>query len=322
MFLLPLAAGATTYAVLHWLLRRPHAALPLDHPNERSLHTQPTPRVGGVAICIAALPMLAVAWSPFLAAIAAALAVVSYIDDRGELPIKARFIAHLFAGGLLMSVLADTLPWPLLAFGAVATAWMINLYNFMDGADGLAGGMALIGFGAHTVAAAMAGDTQLALAGATIASCAAAFLHFNLHPARTFLGDAGSIPLGFLAAAMGFVGCRDGIWPWWFTLVVFSPFIVDASLTLARRMFAGERFWAAHRSHYYQRLVQAGWGHRKTAYAEFALMLLCAAVALAALERSVTVQGAMLTVMAMVYAGLALAIGRMWKNHVSIREAA
>lgn len=321
MFLLPLASGVATYAVLHWLLRRPHAALPLDHPNERSLHTQPTPRVGGLAICIAALPVLALTWSPFVAAIAVVLAAVSYIDDKGGLPIQARFVAHIVAGALLMSLLADTLPWPLLAVGAVATAWMINLYNFMDGADGLAGGMALIGFSAHAIAAGLSGASQLAVAGATIAACAAAFLRFNLHPARTFLGDAGSIPLGFLAAAIGFIGWRDGAWPWWFTVVVFSPFIVDASLTLARRMLAGERFWAAHRSHYYQRLVQAGWGHRKTAYAEFILMLLCAAVALIGSTRPVATQGVMLIAMILFYGGLAMAIGRMWKNHVSIHEA-
>lgn len=321
MFWLPLAAGAATYAILHWLLRRPHAALPLDHPNERSLHTQPTPRVGGIAICIAALPMLAVTWSPFVAAIAAALAIVSYIDDKGGLPIRARFVAHIIAGALLMSALADTLPWAALLVGAIATAWMINLYNFMDGADGLAGSMALIGFGAHAIAAAMAGEQQLALAGATIAGCAAAFLRFNLHPARTFLGDAGSVPLGFLAAAMGFLGWRDGMWPWWFTLVVFSPFIVDASLTLLRRILAGERFWSAHRSHYYQRLVQAGWGHRKTAYAEFALMLLCAAVALIALKQPATTRSAMLIAMILFYTGLAVTVGRLWKKHVSIHEA-
>ena len=209
----------------------------------------------------------------------------------------------------------------MLVIGAIATAWMINLYNFMDGSDGLAGGMAVIGFGAYAVASYQADFLPLALGSVTIAACAAAFLCFNLHPARTFLGDAGSIPLGFLAAAIGFIGWRDGVWPWWFPLLVFSPFIVDATVTLLRRMLTGERFWAAHRSHYYQRLVQSGWGHRKTANAEFALMLACAAIGLATLEQPVQTQMIMLAAIAFLYSLLALAIGRIWKNHVSITEA-
>ena len=317
----PLAAGAVTFLLLRWMLSRPHGAIPLDHPNERSLHTQPVPRVGGMAICIGALPVLATVWSPLVAGIAAALALVSYMDDKRHLPIKARFVAHIVAAGLLMTTMESVTPWPMLAMGALATAWMINLYNFMDGSDGLAGGMTLIGFGAYAVASFLADSQPLALGSATIAVCSVAFLYFNLHPARTFLGDAGSVPLGFLAAAIGFIGWRDGAWPWWFPLVVFSPFIVDATATLVRRMLAGERFWAAHRSHYYQRLVQLGWGHRKTANAEFALMLACAAIGLVTVEQPVQTQVIVLAAVALSYIFLALAIGRLWKSHVSVTEA-
>ena len=104
------------------------------------------------------------------------------------------------------------------------------------------------------------------------------------------MGDAGSIPLGFLSAALGILGWRAGHWPLWFPLLVFSPFVVDASLTLARRVLRGERFWQAHRSHYYQRLVQLGWGHRNTALAEYALMAACGGLALWALGQTPAAQ--------------------------------
>src|SRR5690606_1371865 len=142
-------------------------------------------------------------WSPTIAAIAAALAILSYLDDRGAgLPVALRFAGHIAAAVLLVLVVDTEVHWVVLALIAFATAWMINLYNFMDGSDGLAGVMALVGFGAYSVAAARAGIEPIALASATVAACAAVFLYFNWHPARTVLGDAGSIPLGFLAAAI------------------------------------------------------------------------------------------------------------------------
>jgi UDP-N-acetylmuramyl pentapeptide phosphotransferase/UDP-N-acetylglucosamine-1-phosphate transferase len=93
---------------------------------------------------------------------------------------------------------------------------------------------------------------------------AAVFLKANFHPARIFLGDVGSVPLGFLAGALGALGVYRDLVPVWFPFVVFAPFFVDATVTLLRRMLRGERFWQAHREHYYQRLVQMGWGHRRT----------------------------------------------------------
>src|SRR5262249_53435950 len=155
--------------------------------------------------------------------------------------------------------------WAVLAAG-VATAWMINLYNFMDGSDGLAGGMAAIGFGCYGIAALAGGDYLCATINLVVAASALGFLCFNFSPARLFMGDVGSVSLGFLAAVLDVVGWLRGDWPVWFGIVVFSPFIVDATVTLFKRALRGARVWEAHREHYYQRLVQSGWGHRKTAY--------------------------------------------------------
>ena len=126
-------------------------------------------------------------------------------------------------------------------------------------------------------------EDQPAFVNLCIAASAAAFLIANFHPARIFLGDAGSVPLGFLAAALGILGWEGGDWAWWFPLLVFSPFIADASATLARRLYTRERVWRPHRDHYYQRLVRLGWGHRRTALAEYVLMLACGAAGIAAL---------------------------------------
>jgi UDP-N-acetylmuramyl pentapeptide phosphotransferase/UDP-N-acetylglucosamine-1-phosphate transferase len=311
---LPLAAAFATAALLAWLLRDGRA-LPLDHPNERSLHARPVPRVGGVAIFAAAVPALLLQWSPLATLLAAALAALSFLDDRSHLPIALRFGAHAAAAAAFVLVALDGLPLAAVPVLVLAVMWMTNLYNFMDGSDGLAGGMALFGFGTYAVGAWLGGDPTLAAACATLAACAAAFLAFNFPPARVFMGDAGSVPYGFLAGAIGLAGWHAGLWPLWFPVLAFSPFVVDASVTLARRMLRGEKFWRPHRTHYYQRLVQLGWGHRRTALAEYALMAACGAAALWASRAAPAVQAAVLAAAALLYLVLATAVDRAWKAH-------
>jgi UDP-GlcNAc:undecaprenyl-phosphate GlcNAc-1-phosphate transferase len=149
----------------------------------------------------------------------------------------------------------------------------------------------------------------------SVAATALAFLAFNFPPARIFLGDAGSIPLGFLAAAVGILGWRvHALWPWWFPAVVFSPFAVDATVTLARRAARREPVWRAHRDHYYQRLVRMGWSHRRTALAEYALMLACALIALALREAEPRVQRLALWGLAAAYVVIMALIDRAWRR--------
>src|SRR5262245_1457719 len=168
----------------------------------------------------------------------------------------------------------------------------------MDRSDGLAGGMAVFGFSFYAVAAWLAGSTEFALVNLSIAAAAGAFLVFNFHPARIFLGDAGSVPLGFLAAALGLIGWLQRDWTGWFPILVFSPFIMDASVTLARRLLRREKVWQAHRDHYYQRLVRLGWGHGRTALAEYAVMFASGVAALAALALPAGPQAALLAAVA------------------------
>lgn len=270
-----------------------------DHPNERSLHVQPTPRVGGLGVMLAALPFAAFHADRGVAivlACAAALCVLSARDDVRSLPVEVRLPAHLAAAAIAVLALEAPSSWswwqPLIA--VLAIGWMANLFNFMDGTDGLAAGMAIVGFGAFAVAAESAHSTPLAWASAALAAAACGFLAHNFPPARVFMGDAGSIPLGFLAGALGLLGVAAGAWEWWFPVLVFSPFIVDASVTLLRRMARREKFWRAHRDHYYQRAALAGVSRRNLAACGYALMIAVAASALVARGQDAPVRWAII----------------------------
>ena len=153
----------------------------------------------------------------------------------------------------------------------------------------------------------IAGATAAAIVGAT-----ASFLVVNFPPARVFLGDVGSIPLGFLAGALGVIGWRNDAWPLWFPLLVFAPFIGDATLTLLRRLLRRERVWQAHREHYYQRLVRMGLGHRRTAIVAYVLMLVCGAAALYGRTEAPAVQAAIFALTCAMLVAVAVWVDVKW----------
>lgn len=310
-------------AAILWMLLRTGLAwrLATDIPNERSLHERPTPRVGGWGVVpVAVAGMLVMAPNLRLVALCAALlAAMSQVDDRRGLPARVRFAAHTAAAAVVVAFM----PAPIAAWVRVAAAfgliWLTNLYNFMDGADGLAGGMALFGFGAYALAACLSPQPapQLALASAAVCGAAAGFLLFNFHPARIFLGDAGSIPLGFLSGAFGYWGWGAGVWPIWFPVMAFAPFIADASVTLAKRLARGEKFWQAHREHYYQRMVRSGIGHARTAMYWYVAMALGIMLALTAMSRSPVVQWIVVMAWAVVLAVMGMLIDARWRRSES-----
>ena len=129
-----------------------------------------------------------------------------------------------------------------------------------------------------------AGQLVFAILPIALVAGALAFLIFNFPPAKIFLGDSGSIPVGFLAGALGFMGWCNELWPAWLPVLVFSPFIVDATVTLLRRLLRRDRFWEPHREHAYQRLVRMGWSHGRLLRAETVLMASCAFAAVTLLE--------------------------------------
>ena len=329
----PLLAGLASAVLTLALSRNAIAFLRIvDHPNERSLHQTPVPRTGGVAVVIgiaiglgAAAAMLAAA-GPFgafgwIALAALLVGGISLLDDHRHVAQRYRLLAHasaallLYLGGLRWAQIGlpgldAALPaWLALGLTLLYIVWMINLYNFMDGMDGFAGGMAAFGFGTLAVLGLTGDALPFAVSSLVIAAAAAGFLTGNFPPARIFLGDVGSSVLGLLAAAMTLWGAGLGLFPLWVGWLVFSPFIVDATWTLLRRIVNGEPFWRAHRSHHYQRLVLAGWGHRRTLLRAYLLMLAAAASAVAAVGMPAGEQWMLLFGWAAVYALIHVRVG-------------
>ncbi len=266
------ASWLLTGRVLAYLRRR---AI-LDHPNDRSSHSIPTPRGGGWGVMLTLLP----AWAlvaltsdgglrvvPVLIG-AAALMAVSWMDDRRGLGPAPRFLAQIAAVAAGLTALpADGLVFqgllPLWAdrlVAAVGWLWFVNLFNFMDGIDGLAGSeAATIGAGLALVVAVGGLDPAYGLYGLAAAGAAMGFLMWNWHPAKLFMGDVGSVPLGFTLGWLLLAVAASGLWA--AALLVPAYFLADATFTLLRRLVEGKKVWQAHREHFYQKATQRGRSH-------------------------------------------------------------
>lgn len=309
-------AFVLAFVVIVLLLRNRVSRLVLDQPNHRSLHTQPIPRLGGLAVMAGSMVGWMVGHGSMemaLAVLTLLLGIVSFLDDVMGISVRWRFLAHfLVTSAFVWMFVPHAYGWWAMLVLMFLIVWMTNLFNFMDGSDGLAGGMSFFGFGSYCLVAWMQGDLSVAAMSGSIAAASLAFLRFNFHPARIFMGDAGSIPLGFLSAALGVIGWQSGLWPIWFPVAVFSPFIVDATVTLLKRLLRGEKVWEAHREHYYQRLVQLGWGHRRTAIAEYALMLVVCGTAILAIRLPLKVQAAFCLGSGLAYFLLIKQIDKQW----------
>ncbi len=284
--------GATWFR--GWAVRR---AL-LDVPNARSSHRVPTPRGGGVGI-VAGFAAGFALWMAMGGVIsprglgwlvgAFLVAAISFVDDLRSLSAPARLATHLLAALLLTVVGVQEQGLPLLLALVLAFLWVAlvtNIYNFMDGIDGLAAGQAVVAGLAYAAAGMLIRNPLVAASGALLAAASAGFLIFNLPPARLFMGDVSSTFLGFNFAALallGNLGVGGGKLPVEFGVVVLAPFLFDGVVTLGRRVARGERWYEAHRSHYYQRLVQAGLSHGQVSAAYAVLALIAAAVAVAGL---------------------------------------
>ena len=303
----------------------------LDVPNERSLHSTPTPRAGGLAILIG-IVVGVVIYHPVadnLGAVMIGLALgtlvaISVLDDIRGTPVFLRLAVHFLSAAIVLAVgfgsyalisagarFSDVVLWLGALFFLV---WMINLYNFMDGMDGFAGGMAVSGFATFGCLGWIVDSPSFMTLSFVIAAAAGGFLLFNFPPARIFMGDTGSSVLGFLAGILILWADRLRLFPFWIGVLVFSPFIVDATVTLLRRLIAGERVWEAHKTHYYQRLVQLGWGHRKTTLVEYTVMLLAALGAIVAVQSPSSIQWLLIFVFVVLYFIAAVIIAAMEKR--------
>ncbi len=336
MYFLFLGLGAFVLSYLgvalirQWALRRKL----LDVPNERSLHTQPTPRGGGLIIVGVTLigswllyPRIdtEVNVTLFLAFSAGAvlIAIISWLDDLYSLPNWVRLCVHVL--GALMAILAFGY-WQLVKaplWGSFSLGWLgapltflwvvglINAYNFMDGIDGIAGGQAVVaGVGWLTVGV-LIGHSLISVMGLLLAASSLGFLGHNWPPARIFMGDVGSAFLGYMFAVLPLMIHDEPYLPVIGFLLVW-PFVFDASFTFIRRLFKKENVFSAHRSHLYQRLVIAGISHKGVSliYVGMALVGLVCSVALVQGWRGANI----MTIMAITGSGFILWVGTYWRE--------
>ena len=270
------ASWAASGLMTGWLRRR----LILDHPVERSSHAQPVPKGCGVAVTA----VLLLAWLGLAVAglappetllaccLAFALAALSWLNDVTDLPPALRLVVHL----LIATVGLLTLPDRGQVFQGLLSrdldqaatvllwTWFLNLFNFMDGIDGItAVETGTIGMGLAVVAALTGIASGYALLAVALAAAGLGFLPWNWHPARVFLGDAGSVPLGFTAGWLLLLLASRGFWAPALLLPLY--YLADATLTLLRRLARGEAIWRAHKGHFYQRALAPDGNHAAVA---------------------------------------------------------
>ncbi len=298
--LLVVGCGALS-AALTWTVRE--VALRtglLDRPNDRSAHVRPTPRLGGIGIVVTWLGAAAYVVHAhgaqgrtlLVLGATAAIALLGLWDDLRPLRARTRLSVQLLAATAVVvsawqdvpsrwSLLGGGAPdWLLAALSVLWLTWLTNLYNFMDGIDGLAGGQAVLAAGSLAVAAAASGAQLSAWLLVALAASSAGFLRLNFPPATIFMGDVGSTAIGFFLGAVPFLP-GPGAVPVEAVAIALSLFILDATITLFRRLARGERVFQAHRTHFYQRPLAAGVPHRRITVVAYAGMAAvgCAAAA-------------------------------------------
>ena len=299
------AAGLATFAGTLVMRRYALAHHVLDFPGDRSSHQTPTPRGGGLAIAAATLGAFAAAgfagWLPPRTSLAfvaggTAVAVVGWIDDRGGVTPLVRVLVHLGAAAVAVALLGG-FPSAELGFGpvrlgllgsvvaVVGVGWAVNFFNFMDGIDGIAGLEAsTVGLAGGALLWA-GGQPRLAWVAFVVAAAALGFLAWNWAPARIFMGDVGSGLLGFYFGVLAVASENSGAAPASVWGLLLGVFVVDATVTLVRRLLRGERLYEAHRKHAYQRLVQAGLSHQSVCLVVLAVNLSLAVLAVLAVRR-------------------------------------
>lgn len=253
-------------------------------PNFRSSHGKPTPHGGGLGIVLGGgAAGVWLAWVQggmlwLISGLAFLLAMLGLWDDIRHLPARTRLAVQVLLCALLLQALGDFTPLALAGLLLFAGVWWVNLFNFMDGIDGLAATQAVFMLAVGAALAAWFFPAATGAAGwlwmLAVAAATLGFMVFNWPPARIFMGDVGSTYLAFMIFALALLSVREGwlTYPAW--LVLGAGFVADASLTLLRRMLAGERWFEAHRSHAYQRLSRRWSSHRRVTLLSIAINLL------------------------------------------------
>jgi UDP-N-acetylmuramyl pentapeptide phosphotransferase/UDP-N-acetylglucosamine-1-phosphate transferase len=269
------ASFAMTGLILKYLKRRGI----VDTPNERSSHATPTPRGGGLAVIVVLLATWGISLGEGLADFqwlfiaTVFIGLISWADDLKSLSASIRLLSQFIAVGLVFWLMPSSLPyfhgflpsWLDTIVAALAWIWFINLFNFMDGIDGITSVEAsAIGFGVFILMMLGAVQLPLGLLGLVTTASALGFLWWNWHPAKLFLGDVGSIPLGFLLGWLLLDILASPLWP--VAIILPLYYLADATITLTRRTLRGERVWKAHREHFYQQATVRGLSHAQVSF--------------------------------------------------------
>ncbi len=298
-----LVSAAASFVFVPAVIRLLASHVVLDVPNARSSHTEPVPRGGGIgllmpfaagtSVLIAFSAVSTTGFAPALLLGATALAVLGFIDDLRSLPALTRLLVQglvtalcLWMGDLsLESVDLPGLGEFALGDAAWPVTWVLvvgftNMFNFMDGINGLAGFQTLLGAASLSILGILGGDPDLALPLALLSGGAVGFLYNNFPRARVFLGDVGSLPIGFILA-LAVLRVHQGAGPGaatpiWLPALLIWPCLFDASYTLINRALRGRSPFRAHRSHVYQRMVVAGATHTRVTLLYTAAMAACA----------------------------------------------
>lgn len=327
-------AMALSYLGVLWMQHWSEQLRILDIPNERSLHSELTPRGGGLAIVIVTLICSGVLWFIIplwpindlliLGLGAVLVAGISFWDDIHPLPYWIRFTVHIAAAGIVVMGIGTWQVVQLPLIGTLDLSWLglpltllwiiglTNAYNFMDGIDGIAGGQAVVAGLGWILLGWLDSQPLVATLGLLLAASSLGFLGHNWSPARIFMGDVGSAFLGYTFAVLPIVASQhDPRFAFAGVLLVW-PFVFDTTFTFLRRLLHREKVFTAHRSHLYQRLVSTGFSHKKVAslYIGLAIMGLVCSVVLVLEWRWADY----LTVIVIVVAPLILWLGTRWRE--------
>jgi Fuc2NAc and GlcNAc transferase len=255
----------------------------MDIPNERSSHTIATPRGGGLSIVLTCTTTLVVfaALGTVQSRLVIALvggggivAAIGFLDDRRPMRTALRLAVHIAAaawavawlGGLpaiRVGNLVFSWGWFGYVLGVFGIVWTLNLFNFMDGIDGIAASEAVFVGGGTVLLSLQSVSTDVTAVACIFCAASAGFLIWNWPPAKIFMGDVGSGYLGYIIAVLAMAATRDNPVAVWVWLILGGAFFVDATVTLARRSLRGERLHEAHRSHAYQWLARRWGSHRR-----------------------------------------------------------
>ena len=292
--LLLFLGSLTSYSLLRFLLRQNSGLLVPDRPNSRSLHSQIVPKGGGLVIIVSTATLIGIyqvlyqsisLMHVLIASLVGCIAVLGWFDDRYNLRVRTRIIVQILVGCALVYLVVrfkgldvvgyrlEFPDWLLFCVLVLWIVWMTNLFNFMDGIDGLVVTQSTIASIVIALWFYQAGASSLAALNLALAGALVGFSVLNWRPASVFLGDVGSLTLGIYFAVMSVIGWTTHYLAVEAFVLLFGVMICDTTVTLSLRIFRGERWWEAHSEHFYQRLVGLGYNHAQVASLAAAITL-------------------------------------------------